>query len=694
MAQLSWFCLLMVASSLEFSSSKWWSPYQWRNYWQDWWETSEKGQTQPQQNKHEILTNGEGPNVCVHRIPVGFFRRCVKVPGKRRLQCRTERRYLTEYCCCPGYSQEVGSPGCPKELYTSGKSITEVAESLKLKEFVKLWKASGLSSELDSATRYTVFAPNDQALSAALPSKTLEELANDKELLRDTLMMHISKGKIVAEAMADKSKITSLDGSGELWVNVINDGERIVIQGGQIVRANQGARNGVIHVVDRLLKPTVGDIQTILKSDPNFSIFSQMVENAPMNFTNITLFAPTDLAFQVMDPERLERLISNEDCVERFVKYHMLPKPLYSAAMDNARFVTVEGNFVDVKLNGGGVTVNDATVTDTDVTASNGIVHTINKVLMPVSAMNIIEVAHVLNLTTLIEYLNSSGLSATLSEDLGPITLFAPSNKAFEELPASVKRTLRDDPAKLQDILSYHLILERKWTYEFGKDNLVNSANIPNKLRLNSFRYGKVHAVDGACITKANIEACNGVIHVIQKVLLPPTKTVYDVIRTDSRFATLIEAINVTKLGSVLRNPSASLTLFAPTDRAFAKLEFNSPGAMEALLASPEELSEVLEHHVVNGTLYTCGIHCMYSYWSFFRNHFSVYSLSRGVLRMKYDWSGRVFVNGMRIRDRDLPATNGVVHVIDDVLELYPLGLRRHHLRAHSASRDKKHRLH
>ena len=69
----------------------------------------------------------------------------------------------------------------------------------------------------------------------------------------------------------------------------------------------------------------------------------------------------------------------------------MLPKPLYSAAMDNARFATVEGNFVDVKLNGGGgVTVNDATVTDTDVTASNGIVHTINKVLMPVSGKAIL----------------------------------------------------------------------------------------------------------------------------------------------------------------------------------------------------------------------------------------------------------------------------------------------------------------
>ena len=88
------------------------------------------------------------------------------------------------------------------------------------------------------------------------------------------------------------------------------------MQGGKIVQSNQGARNGVIHVVNRVMKPTTGDIQTILQNDPNFSIFSQMVENLAMNFTNITLFAPTDQAFLVMDRERLERLVSNEDCVE------------------------------------------------------------------------------------------------------------------------------------------------------------------------------------------------------------------------------------------------------------------------------------------------------------------------------------------------------------------------------------------
>ena len=99
-----------------------------------------------------------------------------------------------------------------------------MAESLRLNKFVQLFKASGLSSELDYGSRYTVFAPSDEAFSA-LPPETLDELENDKDLLRDTLKLHIATGKIVTEAMKDHSKISSLDGSEELWINVVDDGE-------------------------------------------------------------------------------------------------------------------------------------------------------------------------------------------------------------------------------------------------------------------------------------------------------------------------------------------------------------------------------------------------------------------------------------------------------------------------------------
>ena len=106
--------------------------------------------------------------------------------------------------------------------------------------------------------------------------------------------------------------------------------------------------------------------------------------------------------------------------------------------------------------------------------------------------MNLLEVVKVLNLTTLAKYLDTTGLSTTFKDEQGLFTLFAPTDKAFEALPKSTKQSLLEDPAKLKELLSYHMLLERKWTYEFGKDTLVNSVNEPNKLRLNSFRYGKV----------------------------------------------------------------------------------------------------------------------------------------------------------------------------------------------------------
>ena len=110
------------------------------------------------------------------------------------------------------------------ELYTSDKNIMDVAESLGLGEFTKLMKTSGLSSELDSDARYTAFVPTDQAFSA-LPSETLKELANNKEVLRETLLLHLAAGKTVTETMKDNGKIITLDGSQELRVNVADEGE-------------------------------------------------------------------------------------------------------------------------------------------------------------------------------------------------------------------------------------------------------------------------------------------------------------------------------------------------------------------------------------------------------------------------------------------------------------------------------------
>ena len=72
--------------------------------------------------------------------------------------------------------------------------------------------------------------------------------------------------------------------------------------------------------------------------------------------------------------------------LQKFIKYHMLPKPIYSAALNNKRYTTAEGHFLDVRIKGEKeILVNDASVTDVDISGSNGVIHAIGKVLMPVS---------------------------------------------------------------------------------------------------------------------------------------------------------------------------------------------------------------------------------------------------------------------------------------------------------------------
>lgn len=112
------------------------------------------------------------------------------------------------------------------ELYTSDKNIVEVAESLSLSEFANLMKISGLVSELQgTGERYTAFVPSNQAFSSLKP-ETLQELKSNKEILRETLLLHIASGKIVTEVMKDNQEITALDGS-HLRINAADEGQVI-----------------------------------------------------------------------------------------------------------------------------------------------------------------------------------------------------------------------------------------------------------------------------------------------------------------------------------------------------------------------------------------------------------------------------------------------------------------------------------
>ncbi len=252
-----------------------------------------------------------------------------------------------------------------------------------------------------------------------------------------------------------------------------------------------------------------------------------------------TVFAPTDDAFKALPAGALDALLKpeNKEALATILKYHVVPGKVMAADIAAGDVATVEGSTVKLATEGG-VTVNDAKVTSADVAASNGVIHVIDKVLIPSSidvasllaaptttapaapaaAGTIVDVA-VANgsFTTLVAAVNAAGLGETLS-GTGPFTVFAPSDDAFAALPAGVVDALVKPENKdtLTKILTYHVVAGTVLAADIKAGDVPTVEGGTVKLATE----GGVTVNDAKVVT-ADVIASNGVIHVIDKVLLP-----------------------------------------------------------------------------------------------------------------------------------------------------------------------------
>lgn len=123
------------------------------------------------------------------------------------------------------------------------------------------------------------------------------------------------------------------------------------------------------------------------------------------------------------------------------------------------------------------------------------------------------------SLSTLNSLVGQAGLTDTLKTG-GPFTVFAPSNEAFKAVPAKTMSDLAKDPAKLKEVLTYHVLDGKTMAADVKNSNAktVNGANVALS------KAGDFVTIEGALVTEANIAATNGVVHVIDTVLLPPAK--------------------------------------------------------------------------------------------------------------------------------------------------------------------------
>ena len=237
-----------------------------------------------------------------------------------------------------------------------------------------------------------------------------------------------------------------------------------------------------------------------------------------------TVFAPTDAAFAKVPKATLDALAADPAKLKAVLLYHVVPGRVTAAdvvKLTSAK--TAEGRSLAIKVSNGAVFVDAAQVTTPDVEASNGVIHVIDSVLIPQEAMpaapkTIVQTAVAAgSFKTLASLLKKAGLVAAL-QGKGPFTVFAPTDAAFAKLPKATLAALAKDKAKLRSVLLYHVV---KGNVPAAKVVTLRSAKTLNgkavSIRVNG---GKV-SIAGARVTTADVKASNGVIHVVNKVLIP-----------------------------------------------------------------------------------------------------------------------------------------------------------------------------
>ena len=263
---------------------------------------------------------------------------------------------------------------------------------------------------------------------------------------------------------------------------------------------------------------------------------------------------------------------------------------------------------------------------------------------------NIVETAQDAgSFTTLITAVQAAGLAETLSGE-GQFTVFAPTDDAFAALPDGTVAVLLEDPeGDLKDVLLYHVVS--------GKLMAADVTSQPDAITLNGKRI-QFDTTDGVMVEDANIittdiVCSNGVIHVIDAVMLPKGNIVETAV-ADGRFTTLVAAVQAADLAGTLSDETKDFTVFAPTDDAFAALP---DGTVETLLEEPTgQLTDILLYHVADGRYMAADVVTMDSIDTLQGSPLSV------------DTSDGVMVDGANVIITDVKCSNGVIHVIDAVM--------------------------
>jgi len=523
-----------------------------------------------------------------------------------------------------------------------------------LSTLVTALTTADLVDTLSGPGPFTVLAPTNEAFAAIVVPSNVTDLTN-------VLLYHVINGAIVSGDLSDGLVApTVLGGQNTVTANLVGGVGFFDSMGGKslVITADIVASNGVIHIVDAVLIPsgTVNDVTSNVETLS--SLDGALVANG-LNTTlagpgNYTLFAPSNDAVTAFVAEN--GVIDSE-----LLLYHVLPARYLSADIPDGETVLPSANTAGTELtvinNGSGIFVRDVNgrvgaVTTANLNTMNGVVHIIDIVLDNVNATNItipniVEIAVATpDLSTLVSALTTADLVDTLSGP-GPFTVLAPTNEAFAaiDVPSNV--------TDLTNVLLYHVINGAIVSGDLT-DGLVAPTVLGGQNTVTANLVGGVGFYDSmggkSLVITADIVASNGIIHIVDAVLIPGG-TVSNVTGNVDTLSSLDGALVANNLKATLAGPG-NFTLFAPSNDAVAAFNgvIDSDLLVYHVLADRFLSADIPEGETVLPTLNTAA---------------DVTVINNGSGVFVRDVTGRVG----QVTTANLNTMNGVVHIIDIVLD-------------------------
>uniref|UniRef100_A0A0K2U317 Midline fasciclinlike [Tribolium castaneum] n=1 Tax=Lepeophtheirus salmonis TaxID=72036 RepID=A0A0K2U317_LEPSM len=596
---------------------------------------------------------------------------------------------VTHSCCYGHVRRDEDDSGCEKVDMTT---LEETIEKLGSDEFLKLLQSTKFNIE---SGNYTIFVPNNDAVEdykrdieginaldidgsdVKYKISRNKRYAVESSSFSNLVKGHIVDGFVDSSDVHDENVFPSVEDASKIRMTVYNTYPKKTWMANcaKVISQNNYAKNGIVHVVDKVIRPVKSTILELLGSDPQFEEFKKLIESVANKDDTIkklsemegqfTVFAPTNAAFEKLSKRIQDKLRSGSGCAIDILKNHILPNVICSGVIEGkARTVNTLGKYLMLnKEDDMELTVQDIPVFVNDIIGTNGVLHAIEEFLIPESSKLVEDVLEDASLDTFKKYLKEVDMLEAL-DARDNITIFAPTNRALEIL----SRDFVSDKKKLKDFLLYHIANTKVCQCEFKNDQELSTARKDQKLKINTYNGSgafllgvpapDVATVQCARISKRDVEMCGGMIHKVDKVLFPPFGSIQEILKSEDKYSKFSELAEE----SGLDMSNEQYTLLLPTNSAFESL---SEEVMAKINSNRTYwVPKIVEKHILSDS-YCCA---SIAPRNIFIDTSGKRTMSNEIVSLRKSVGGRYFANDAEISTCDVVATNGVIHTIDRVL--------------------------